>query len=68
LRWDIVPGDPMDETITLLPLEPQETSKLAREFMIKTRKRKGLAENVSYHKYFDDEMFHAFAAQYNDEK
>eukprot|EP01083_Nonionella_stella_P022367 61883_1 len=65
-RWDIVPGDPMDESITLMPLEPHPPHKLAREFMIKTRKRKGLAENVSYHKYFGDEMMEQFAKLYDD--
>jgi len=64
-RWDIVPGDPMDESITLMPLEPHPAHKLAREFMVKTRKRKGLAENVTYHKFFDDEMFKEFAKLYD---
>jgi 116 kDa U5 small nuclear ribonucleoprotein component len=32
-------------------LEPHE---LAREFMLKTRRRKGLNEEVSIVKYFDD--------------
>ena len=60
-RWDFVPGDPMDDTITLLPLEPQPAQKLAREFMLKTRKRKGLSENVSFNKYFGSEMNLAYA-------
>ena len=64
-RWDMVPGDPMDESITLMPLEPHPAHKLAREFMVKTRKRKGLAENVTFHKFFDDEMFKEFAKLYD---
>ena len=66
-RWDIVPGDPMNEEIQLMPLEPHPPFKLGREFMIKTRKRKGLAENVSFNKYFDDEMSRAFINLYADQ-
>eukprot|EP00484_Ammonia_sp_Unknown_P021901 CAMPEP_0197032570 /NCGR_PEP_ID=MMETSP1384-20130603/11221_1 /TAXON_ID=29189 /ORGANISM="Ammonia sp." /LENGTH=1087 /DNA_ID=CAMNT_0042462255 /DNA_START=27 /DNA_END=3290 /DNA_ORIENTATION=- len=63
-RWQIVPGQPMDDTITLMPLEPQPPHKLAREFMLKTRKRKGLADNVTYFKYFDAEMMKHYSALY----
>jgi len=36
----IVPGDPLDKSIVIRPLEPQQATHLAREFMIKTRRRK----------------------------
>ena len=36
----IVPGDPLDKSIVIRPLEPQPATHLAREFMIKTRRRK----------------------------
>jgi len=36
----IVPGDPLDKNIVIRPLEPQQATHLAREFMIKTRRRK----------------------------
>lgn len=36
----IVPGDPLDKSIIIRPLEPQPAPHLAREFMIKTRRRK----------------------------
>lgn len=36
----IVPGDPLDKSIIIRPLEPQPATHLAREFMIKTRRRK----------------------------
>lgn len=36
----IVPGDPLDKSIIIRPLEPQPPTHLAREFMIKTRRRK----------------------------
>lgn len=55
-HWNVVPGDPMDETIVLQPLEPSKPFELAREFMIKTRRRKGLGEDVNVKKYFDQEM------------
>ena len=38
--FQIVPGDPLDKTIVIRPLEPQPAPHLAREFMIKTRRRK----------------------------
>ncbi|EAR95586.1 elongation factor G domain protein (macronuclear) [Tetrahymena thermophila SB210] len=52
--WDLLPGDPLDKSIKLNLLEPSPPQDLAREFMIKTRRRKGLNENVSIVKYFDD--------------
>jgi U5 small nuclear ribonucleoprotein component len=44
----------LDKNIKLNLLEPSDPQDLAREFMIKTRRRKGLNENVSIVKYFDD--------------
>jgi len=35
-----VPGDPLDKSIVLRPLEPAPVQSLAREFMVKTRRRK----------------------------
>lgn len=55
-HWQIVPGDPLDKTITLKPLEPAPALHLARDFMIKTRRRKGLSEDVNVTKFFDDPM------------
>jgi translation elongation factor EF-G len=39
-HWAIVPGDPLDKSILLRPLEPAPIQHLAREFMVKTRRRK----------------------------
>ena len=39
-HWAIVPGDPLDKSIVLRPLEPAPIQHLAREFMVKTRRRK----------------------------
>ncbi|KAJ3123559.1 U5 small nuclear ribonucleoprotein component [Nowakowskiella sp. JEL0407] len=55
-HWQIVPGDPMDKSIVLRPLEPSPATHLARDFMIKTRRRKGLSEDVAITKFFDDPM------------
>ena len=52
-HWDTVPGDPMDAAADAGRgvLERAEGEALAREFMIKTRRRKGLVENVDVSKY-----------------
>ncbi|KRX56036.1 U5 small nuclear ribonucleoprotein component [Trichinella sp. T9] len=62
-HWQIVPGDPLDRSIYIRPLEPQPATHLAREFMIKTRRRKGLSEDVSVSKFFDDPMLLELAKQ-----
>lgn len=62
-HWQIVPGDPLDKSIVIRPLEPQPANHLAREFMIKTRRRKGLSEDVSINKFFDDPMLLELARQ-----
>ena len=61
--FQIVPGDPLDKSITIRPLEAQPATALAREFMIKTRRRKGLSEDVSINKFFDDPMLLELARQ-----
>ncbi|KAH7725769.1 elongation factor 2-like protein [Aphelenchoides avenae] len=62
-HWQIVPGDPLDKSIVIRPLELQPAPHLAREFMIKTRRRKGLSEDVSVNKFFDDPMLVELAKQ-----
>ena len=62
-HWAIVPGDPLDKNVILKPLEPQPTPHLAREFMVKTRRRKGLSEDVTINKFFDDPMLLELAKQ-----
>ena len=61
--FQIVPGDPLDKSIIIRPLEPQPATHLAREFMVKTRRRKGLSEDVSINKFFDDPMLLELARQ-----
>eukprot|EP00474_Spongospora_subterranea_P000464 CRZ00922.1 hypothetical protein [Spongospora subterranea] len=62
-HWEIVPGDPLDKTVVLHPLEPSPPPALAREFMIKTRRRKGLSEDVTVNKFFDNPMLLELARQ-----
>jgi len=62
-HWAIVPGDPMDSSIVLHPLEPSPIQHLAREFIIKTRRRKGLPEDVSMNRFFDEKMKALLLAQ-----
>ena len=44
-------GDPLDRNIVLHPLEPSDAKSLAREVLIKTRRRKGLNEDVNIVNY-----------------
>ncbi|KAJ1460268.1 P-loop containing nucleoside triphosphate hydrolase protein [Pelagophyceae sp. CCMP2097] len=60
-HWAVCPGDPLDRSIILHPLEPSPVPHLAREFMVKTRRRKGLSEDVSIAKFFDDPMLASIA-------
>jgi U5 small nuclear ribonucleoprotein component len=55
-HWSVVPGDPLDRSIILHPLEPSPAQHLARELLIKTRRRKGLSEDVPVSKFFDESM------------
>ncbi|KAK8799566.1 hypothetical protein WA158_006115 [Blastocystis sp. Blastoise] len=55
-HWNIVPGDPLDKSIQLIPLTISTGNELARDFMVKTRRRKGLSEDVNESKFFDDSM------------
>jgi len=60
-HWSVLPGDPLDKSIELRVLEPAGVPHLARELLVKTRRRKGLLEEVSVAKYFDSQemMEHA---------
>jgi U5 small nuclear ribonucleoprotein component len=43
-HWAVVPGDPLDRNVILHLLEPSPPLALARDFMVKSRRRKGLSE------------------------
>lgn len=49
-------GDPTDTSIKLRPLEPASGQALARDLVLKTRRRKGLGDQISVSKYLDDEF------------
>lgn len=45
-RWDVVPGDPFDATVKVGLLDPAQGHELARDFVLKTRFRKGLSNQL----------------------
>lgn len=49
-------GDPTDSSIMLRPLEPATGQALARDLVLKTRRRKGLGDQIAVSKYLDDEF------------
>lgn len=55
-HWAVVPGNPLDTSIQIRPLEVSPPSQLARDYMVKTRRRKGLSEDIVLSKYFDEEL------------
>lgn len=64
--WSVVPGDPLDTSIELKLLEPAPPQYLAREFMVKTRRRKGLGGEPSLKKYFDPSLLEEYERQETD--
>ncbi|KAM7222564.1 P-loop containing nucleoside triphosphate hydrolase protein [Rhypophila decipiens] len=56
-RWNIVPGDPLDKEIILRPLQMASVQATARDFVLKTRRRKGLSEDVSVAKFLEPEFY-----------
>lgn len=56
-KYDIVPGNPMDSEVYLPDLKPVPPESMARDFMIKTRKRKGITGDPSLQKYIDDDLY-----------
>ncbi len=55
-HWQVVPGDPLDTSVRLVPLEPAPAPHLARDLLLKTRRRKGLSPDLSVARFFDDPM------------
>lgn len=56
-RWQKVPGDPLDLDAVLRPLQPADAQATARDFVLKTRRRKGLSEDVSVAKFLEPEFY-----------
>lgn len=55
--WHIIPGDPLDREQVLRPLQPAATQATARDFVLKTRSRKGLSLDVSVKTFLEPEFF-----------
>ncbi len=56
-RWEVVPGDPLDRSVRVRPLEMANAQQTARDFVLKTRRRKGLSEDVSVGKFLEPELW-----------
>ncbi len=55
-KWQIVPGDPLDKNAKLIPLRPSPINSLAKDFVLKTRRRKGLSDEPRINKYLDESL------------
>ncbi|KAL6859913.1 hypothetical protein ACO1O0_003937 [Amphichorda felina] len=55
--WNIVPGDPLDRDQIIRPLQPASAQATARDFVLKTRRRKGLSEDVSVRTFLEPEFY-----------
>ncbi|WFD02227.1 hypothetical protein MOBT1_000908 [Malassezia obtusa] len=60
-HWAVVPGDPLDTSIALRPLEPAPPLGLARDFVLKMRRRKGLSDTVAVSSYLERDLVTALA-------
>lgn len=60
-HWAVVPGDPNDTSIPLRPLEPAPPLGLARDFVLKMRRRKGLGDTIAVSSYLEHDMAVALA-------
>ncbi|RAH70974.1 116 kDa U5 small nuclear ribonucleoprotein component [Aspergillus aculeatinus CBS 121060] len=56
-KWSVVPGDPLDREVKVKPLEMAPAMATARDFVLKTRRRKGLAEDVTVSKFLEPELW-----------
>lgn len=61
--WQVVPGDPLDSDIQLVPLEPAPAPHLARDLLLKTRRRKGLTADLTIARFFDEPMMAELARE-----
>lgn len=57
LNYDTVPGNPLDKDVYLPELKAVPHESIARDFMIKTRNRKGIPGEATLQKYIDNELF-----------
>ena len=61
-HWAVVPGDPLDRNVILHLLEPSPPLALARDFMVKSRRRKGLSEVYILHEFVKPHFAHTYHA------
>jgi U5 small nuclear ribonucleoprotein component len=54
--WRLVSGDPLNDSIVLKPLEPSPKEFLARDLVLKTRRRKGLPESIETTNIVDQDL------------
>lgn len=52
-----MPGDPLDREVKLRPLEMASVAATARDFVVKTRRRKGLSEDVGVGKFLEADLW-----------
>lgn len=57
--WEQVPGDPLDLGVVLEPMKPAQGDAIARDFVLKTRARKGLAGAPTLQSYVDLEVWYS---------
>ena len=55
-KWNVVPGDPLDKEAKTRPLEMASVQATARDFVLKTRRRKGLSEDVGVGKFLEADL------------
>lgn len=55
-KWSVVPGDPLDKEAKTRPLEMASVQATARDFVLKTRRRKGLSEDVGVGKFLEADL------------
>lgn len=65
-HWQVVPGDPTDTSIQPRPLEPAQGQELARDLVLKTRRRKGLSDSIAVSKYLEPDTIMAISAAHPD--
>ena len=56
-KWSMVPGDPLDKEAVTRPLQMASAQAAARDFVLKTRRRKGLSEDVGVGRFLEPELW-----------
>ncbi|SPO02282.1 probable ribosomal elongation factor EF-2 [Cephalotrichum gorgonifer] len=56
-NWNVVPGDPLDKGVVVRPLQAASVQATARDFVLKTRRRKGLSDDVSVGTFLEGEQW-----------